>query len=384
MNFYKPFFLIAKKNKGPILLYTGIVLLMTILFSVVNSKEDTTAKYKSTSYTIYISDKDNSELSKKLYAYLGKLHKIKKSKINEDKIYDYIYYEEVVSYIVIPKGFEDEFKNTGNVKLKNTYDDSVPGGSFIDFQTNEYLNSVKGYMDAGYSLSDAAKETEKLLMNKDLVTIKATKNKGPKQPVSKLVFNFLPYGILMVLFGAILPIIDSFNEKEKTAKILASGINNTKKTLGLVLGSITLAIIMLLLFIIIATIPDAKNILFTEKWWLYILNTLSYTITVVLMISMITNISGTSKGMTSMYSNVIGLSFAFMGGTFVPLEILSDNVKKFSRLIPNYWYSTAVEKINSGGDLSNVFKCYIFEISFGLICLFAGLAIARIKRETAE
>ena len=74
----------------------------------------------------------------------------------------------------------------------------------------------------------------------------------------------------------------------------------------------------------------------------------------------------------------IGLSFAFLGGTFVPLTILGDEVAKVGRFIPNYWYSTACLRIwNEGAGLSDIIDCFGLQILFGVLCLSIGLVFTR-------
>ena len=75
---------------------------------------------------------------------------------------------------------------------------------------------------------------------------------------------------------------------------------------------------------------------------------------------------------------IIGLSFAFLGGTFVDLDILGEGVAKVGRFIPNYWYSIACKKIwYEGAGLTDLFGCYGLQILFGAVCLAVGLAVTR-------
>jgi ABC-type multidrug transport system permease subunit len=74
----------------------------------------------------------------------------------------------------------------------------------------------------------------------------------------------------------------------------------------------------------------------------------------------------------------LGSSFAFLGGTFVPLDILGDKVAAIGRFTPNYWCSTALTKIwNEGAGLSDVIGSFGLELLFGVACLSIGLGFTR-------
>ena len=81
------------------------------------------------------------------------------------------------------------------------------------------------------------------------------------------------------------------------------------------------------------------------------LNVVVYTFTITMLMTMIATlpIIGTGKEATNTVSFVtviIGLTFAFLGGTFVGLDILGEGVAKIGRFTPNYWYSTASRQVS--------------------------------------
>ena len=77
-------------------------------------------------------------------------------------------------------------------------------------------------------------------------------------------------------------------------------------------------------------------------------------------------------------TNIIGLSFAFLGGTFVDLTILGEKSATIGRFIPNYWYSTATHKIwYESAAFSDLLSCFGFQLLFGLVCLSIGLVFTK-------
>ena len=84
--------------------------------------------------------------------------------------------------------------------------------------------------------------------------------------------------------------------------------------------------------------------MFSDSWWLAIANAFIYTLSITMLLSMIASIPFGAKARgtanpTAYVTCVIGLSFAFLGGTFVDITMLGDQVAKVGRFTPNYWYS---------------------------------------------
>ncbi len=384
MQVYKTFFKVAKKYKTGIIMYTVIVVFMLMVLS--NTTSSGNQKVVQKKYSIVVVDNDNSEVSKKLYDHLDKVHNIHKGDYTDEQIRILLYNMAISSYIEIPEGFGEKFLEDGSITVKSTYDDAVPRGMFVNMQIDEYLNSIKNYMSIDYSLDEAAEKAEESLKD-DFVSIQ--QKDTPEAESSYVAFIFLPYGIVSILFSGILPVIMSFNEKEKKNRTAVSATKMTTRNIAIILASATLALVVITLLIGMATASDVSY-LFTKPWWYAVLNVVVYTFTITMLMTMIATlpIIGTGKEATNTVSFVtviIGLTFAFLGGTFVGLDILGEGVAKIGRFTPNYWYSTASKKIwydNAG--LSDIIGCFGVQILMGITCLAIALAFTRLYGEKSE
>ncbi len=398
MSLYKAFFKIIKKNLFSVLLYfgitIGIVMLLNGIYADNESKKATLDKYD-----IYVENQDDSEYADAVVEFLKKSHKVKDKKLEEDQIKDLLYYEQIVSYIRIPKGFGDTFEKTGENQIINTYDDSMPVGLYISLQLDNYLNALRGYTEQGLSIPEASEKTEESLDITKYVSIDAVEKQ--KYGTLKGNFNYLPFGILSILIMGVFPAIVAFNKGEKRNRIQVSSMTPGKRNFWIFFGGATFSMIILVVLILVASfmnggsgaVPgnvdggassDVSSFLFTESWWLAVTNAFVFTLVVAMMISMLANIPFLASASASAFSNIIGLGFSFLGGTFVPLSILGDGVQKVARFLPNYWYSTAVNRIFSGGGFEDVWDCYVIQLAFGLVCLFVGLAASRVTAERRQ
>ena len=394
MQVYKSFFKVLRHYKLSLIMYVSITLVM--LMALVLSKNTEPNQITMDKYPIVVVDKDNSEISQALYSYLDNAHNIKKDELTDDQLKDLMYYWRIAEYIEIPEGFGDSFnrlvENKDEIEvttlLKCIYDESLPRGIFINMQMNDFLNGMRGYMSSGFSVEEAAERTSVSLDSSQFVTMKEREI----QPAirSYTAFIFLPFGILSIIFSQLLPVIISFNDKEKRDRSAISATSLAKRNVFLIMGAATVALIVVTLFIAFATSADGTRFLFTKMWWLAVLNVAVYAISVTMLLSMISSLPiGINKkgapNTSAFLTNIIGLSFSFLGGTFVELDIMGDKVAKIGQFIPNYWYSIASRRIwYEGAGLSDVIECYGLQLLFGITCLAIGLAFTRFFKERAR
>ncbi len=388
MHIYKTFFKVVRHYRVGIIMYAAIVMVMLVALTGTGAGSNDTVVQRR--YTLYIVDNDKSEISKALVNYLDSKHTLKEGPYNDDQIKDMLYYQHISEYIVIPEGFGDSFMDYDKdpaTLLRAEYDDALPRGIFINMQINEYLNGMKDYMKSGLSLSDADKKVKEATDVESFVTLKEKE----AQPVDRVytAFQFIPFGILSIIFSGVMPVILSFNEKEKKNRTSVSKIRMTTRNVMLVLAASTLSVLVTAVLIGLATM-GGKEYVFSKAWWLSAVNAFVYTLSITLLLSMITSLPlGIGKkggaNTTAFVTNIIGLSFAFLGGTFVDLTILGDKVNAIGRFIPNYWYSVAARKIwYESAAINDVLYCFGLELLFGVVCLSVGLVFTKFFGEKSE
>ena len=383
MQVYKTFFKIARSYKTGILMYLGIVVVMLVLIVVSSRNTGDRVAYEQASYDILLVDQDHSEVSELLAEYLGTVHTLKEGSYSEDQIMDMLYYQSITEYIVIPEGFGDAYLNgafredyvgTGE-SIQAVYDEALPMGIFVNMQINEYLNSVKSYMDIGNTLDTASRKAVEMLDTASFVTIKEDST-----TITSLMYGaflFLPYGILTIISSGVMPVVLSFQEDEKKKRTMVSALRPGTRGIAIAAGTATLSAGVFVVLTMIASIPDAGSYLFTETWWLAVLNSLIYTFVVAMLVTMITCFPITNGAPVSMITNIVSLSFAFLGGTFVELDILGDKIAKVGRFTPNFWYSTALKQIFDGSGFDGVKDCFGMQLVFAIACLAVGLGASK-------
>ena len=397
MQVYKTFFKVMTKYKVSLIMYTAIILFMlAVLTGGGQSNEDEDVSQKK--YTILIVDNDQSEVSKAFVEFMGTRQNLKEGTYTDEQVKDMLYYTTIKEYIVIPEGFGEKFmdiveggetvegadgEELAASLLETTYDESMPYAIFINMQIDQYLNAVKNYMAEGVSLKDASQKcTDALDVSKYVSMQKKEVELTEKIYTS---FQFLPFGILTIIFSGVLPVVMSFNEAEKKNRTMVSSYKMTKRNIALVAGTFTVAVGVTAILVGLAS--TAGNYMFTTAWWLAAANAFVYTLSITLLLSMITSLplgigKEGSANTTSFCTCIIGLSFAFLGGTFVDITLLGDKVATIGRFIPNYWYSVACRKIwYEGAGLGDVIQSFGMMILFGVVCFSIGLVFTKFYGE---
>ncbi len=372
MQVFKGFFKVLKAHKTGVLIYIGIIVLMAVLLGTTGASDDNT--FAQEKYDILVVDEDKTEISKYLTEYLAAVHNVKDESFAEDQTKDMIYYRAVVARITIPKGFSDAFAE-GDAKVSIMCDTGIPGGIYLDNQINAYLSNLKRYMKLEPGLDRAH---EKALSAADYASVVEIADGGDKASgIPFSIILFMGFGLLGIILSGLLPVLFIFRKPGISERNSVSAYPSVKRSFELSISTVVFSLVVYAVMgavMVVATISDHD----AEQIALYLVNLLVFTVVTALIASMIANlpIKGTEEQI-GMITNVVSLSLSFLGGVFVPLEVMGENVKAVSRFLPTYWYSTAVNAITDGKGFADIAGYMGIELLFGIACLAVGIVFAR-------
>lgn len=341
MTVFKTFWKIVNKYKGTIILYT----VMLISFGGINlASNDTTTTFTSTLPNIAIVNNDQkSVLTNNLISYLSENSKVVDIENDEEKINDALFYRDVSYVVYIPKNYTNDvlkgMNPTINIKSTNDYTSSLE-----EMMLTDYLNLQNTYLKL---TTDQAKLTNYIndtLKDKSEVVLTSKFDTNTLSKVSRY-FNFASYSILAVVIFIITLVLTSFKEKTVNKRIVVSS-TNYKKHNGLILkSSLLYALIVWVLFSLLAIILLGKSLL-NIRGLLLILNTLIFTLqalTFALLISSLVNNKDAIGGIV----NVVALGSAFLCGAFIPSMYLPEKVVSISHIFPAYYYNNSNDLVTS-------------------------------------
>jgi ABC-type multidrug transport system permease subunit len=241
-------------------------------------------------------------------------------------------------------------------------------GYSIETEIDSYLNLLSGYLQGGFDLAEAHKYTVESLSDKSAVSVVA----DVKVEDDKIftVFTMLPYGILTMLLSAVLPVILRFGSALIRKRSGISSMPNSKRQIMLALASAIVTVFIVMILIGLASGLSGEA--FSGRWWLIVANFLVLSLTVVMLMVAISNLGLKPESVPGI-TNVIGLSFSFLGGIFVPLEFIGSGAKIIGQFLPTYWYSEALTKIKAGGGFTEILNCLLIQLLFGVMVMGIGL-----------
>jgi ABC-2 type transport system permease protein len=94
------------------------------------------------------------------------------------------------------------------------------------------------------------------------------------------------------------------------------------------------------------------------------------------------NLFNTQKRLSNVFTSIIML-MAILGGSFFPLEYISQNAKKLSALTVNYWIQTSYTKIMSGENFNSLIINASVLLSIGIIGILLGILLNKKNKSFA-
>ena len=374
MQVFKAFFKIARKRLPATCIYLVIYTIITFIFSF-SASDNFSENFQSTALSICIIDEDESEASRALCAYLGKLHKVETVNPDDETISDQLYYRTLDYVLKIPSGFEKQV--IAQEKKDLLTDIRIPGsanGAFVNQQVTQYTSTLQVYLAGGCSLYDAIRQTDQSISNLTPVKKVSFDTAGAAKDTRVFYFyQYLPYIFIVMLFSGLAPILVIHNEKGLRDRTLCSSLSLTSRNMQLTLSSVIYSLCTWLLFMLLGAIVYPKSY-FTTFALLAMLNSFIFLLFAAVT-TLLVSLFSPNDNIVSMIANTVGLSISFFCGVFVPQSILPEKVLLVGRFLPAYWYIKNNDMLAGLSDEVFSLKSYLFSLEIQLLYVAAILAV---------
>lgn len=368
MQVFNVFFKITKKNLNISLIYFSIYAMITVLLTI-TGKDTYTNQFQASSLPIAIADEDHSACSRALYNYLASLHDVSDLTADDEAVFDQMYYRTLDYALTIPAGFEEKLYSGETKSLVSSL--QIPGGVrgyYVDQQVTQYLKTLQLYLAAGCSIEEAIEKTDAAIT--ELPAPKTISFEPENQAAADGVFyyfQYLPYIFIVSLFSGMAPTLINLNRPAVRNRTACSSLPAGWRNGQLALSCILYSLILWLALLLPCQLMYGTD-MFRPNALLCILNSfvfLLFSTATTLFISCFPLDGNT----LNMFSNIVGLSMAFLCGIFVPQQMLSDTVLSVAKFLPAYWYI----RINNmlGGFGTEIFSMDTYVLCIEIQLLFA-------------
>lgn len=379
MQVFKAFFKILNKNKTTMLVYMVIYLALIFMYSFNGQKNDT-SDFSKVSMEIGVENRDNGKLGEALVSYLEKGNEIKEIPKGREELLDAMYYRDIQYVLIIPEDFTEKFlAGERDEVLEGTV---VPGNNtayLAEMEIDEFLQNLGMYIDGGYELKQAAQKTLDNMEKESKVEFLNVEDSETK-PTAAYYFDYIPYIFLCVMVVSLSGVLMIFNEKDLDARNRCSAMSFFQRNLQMILGSVGIMLLEYGVFMAVAWImyPDymgnVRGILSMGNALIFMLVCLS--------IAFLAGRQAKDDGQLNMIANIVGLAFSFLGGVFVPIELMNKGMQKVAKFVPSYWYVSSnndIWKIKSLSEAGDVYRNYLVMLVFAAALLAVAMMINRLR-----
>ena len=363
-----------KKNTGLIILYLAIFFGVTMALQAAAGKETYTS-YESEKIKIGVVDKDNGPLAEGLIKWLENTHHVTMLEDSREKLQEELFYRNVEYIVVIPENFYESCMVNGE-SISVT---KVPGSYsayYMDQQLESCLNTMRTYLEAGFSKEEAAAA---------ILDEKRGEDGNGSNPGWLYYFRYMPYLFLAVLCYVMGYVLMAFKKNDIPERMQASAVSARRQSLEGLLAMFVMGGGLWGIGMAGAILMYGKTFPGSENFGYYVLNTLVM-MAVALSLSYLIGLFVKNSNMLSGIANILSLGMCFLCGVFVPMNVMDRNVLKVSQFLPVYWYETVNETLGSYSHLTkeaavSVWKGIGLEAMFTMVFVCMILAVTRYQRQ---
>ena len=379
MQVFKAFFKILNKNKTTMIVYMVVYLALAFILSFNGQKSDT-SNFSQVCMEIGVDNQDKGKLGEALVSYLEKKNDIKEIPKEREELLDAMYYRNIQYVLIIPEDFTEKFlAGERDGVLEGTV---VPGNNtayLAGMEIDEFLQNLGMYIDGGYDPEQAAQQTLDTMSKESKVEFLSVSDKEEK-PAAAYYFNYIPYIFLCVMVVSLSNVLMIFNEKNLDARNRCSAMSFFQRNLQMILGSVGIMLLEYGIFMVVAWIMY-PNYMGSFRGILSMGNALAFML-VCLSIAFLVGRQAKDDAQLNMFANVVGLAFSFLGGVFVPVDLMNKGMQKVAKYVPSYWYVSSnnnIWKIKSLSEAGDIYRNWLVMLAFAVAVFAIALMINRLK-----
>lgn len=381
MTVFKGYLRIIKRNIATIGMYAGIFIIICLVIQSAVKDSPMESGFESVKIGAAVVDRDGGTLAGALRQYLEREQNLVEIEDDPQVIQEELYYRNIYYVLVIPQGVEEALKK-GKIAVQAVKVPDSYSGYYLDACVNSFLNQVRICLAGGFSMEEAcATVLETGLQKAEVNLVDLNGNSGVRASYNYY-FAYLPYALISCMIMSMSMVIMEFQKKEVRQRMNCSAVSLFRQNLASFGAFFLLGVGVWSVFLAVQALLYGGGIFRDSNRFFYIENSLACVI-VSMSLSYLTGLLAKGPESLNGLNNVVSMSLCFLGGIFVPVEMLGSGIRKVARFLPTYWYSQINGILGDYGELSEelletIYRGLLIQVLFAAACLGVALVVSQI------
>mgnify|MGYP000876395088 CR=1 FL=1 len=386
MQVFKAYFKVMRGSAISLAVSLSVFMGLAVLFSFIVPKT-AISSFEPTKIPVAVINRDgDAELAQGLVDYLAGTGRLVSYPDDEEKLQDALFYRKVEYIVIIPSGFSDAFMSGEDCAIRKVIVRDSTSSHYLDMSIDRFLNTVRLHKLYGGEESQAQLVASAMAdLAPDIpVTMRSSGSaNGYRQPYSYY-YAYCAYALLAMIMTGVSSIMIAFNEKDLYMRNLCAPLPKRSMSLQIAAGHGVFALGCWGILVLGSFVLHGKGLLPSGLVGLYSLNTLAFAV-VCAGIGFLVGSSVKSYGAQAGAINVITMGMSFLGGVFVPQQVMSKQVLAVAKFLPSYWFIRANDAIGglsrfTGDSLRPIYGSILIQLGFAIAIFSVTLLLSKERR----
>lgn len=385
MPVFKTFMKIVLKNKGTIIMYLCVFLGLAIPITKLMPGAQT-PMYNDAAEPIAVIDNDHSVISEGIMSFLANTQELKTIKTDTDSIQDALYFRDITYLVTIPDGYGESLMEGNTPALSTTSVPNSYSGIYIDMQLEQYLSFLRIYLLSGMKAEQAVQRAAGTFEKKADVAMMSDGKTLSMSHKFLYYYQYIPYMLLGILVQVIGLVFLSFNKEEIRKRSLCSSTTLRSRNLQLFSGCLVLGIGILSIVLGMSFLLYADELPQSGVFNYLLMNSLAFLVVSISLGFLVGTLVKNENQLAGLATS-IAMVFSFLGGIFIPQELMNTSIRTVGKFFPTFWYTTANKVLGYAQNSSSIDSPQIMQnviIQFAFAFAFFSLALAVSKRKSGR
>ncbi|WP_139650912.1 ABC transporter permease [Raoultibacter phocaeensis] len=398
MQAFKAALRIVLNHPVYLLVYVGFLSCMGVFISAsINAGVSDEGTYTAAKAPLAVIDRDGSELSENLTAYLDETGELVEVADDPFAMQDAVATGMVTYLLVVPEGFENDYlaaarSGQDEPVLESTFSYGTMAGTLVDEQVNQYLGLVRAtaVLEPDASVASILERANGSIAEAAAVETVQTPNAA--LPADRFAF-YLQWGSYTMTAAIVVCVgllMSAFNRTDVHRRNLVAPVSTLRLGLQKAIACLLVTIGVWAVTCGIGLIAFGSSLEGVPVSAVALVLFAAFVFSLVpLSLGFFLGQIGANEMVANAVGNIAGMVISFLGGAWISLDLLAPEVQTLSRFIPTSWYTEAVGQAIHLTELTPATVLPVLG-DIGVVALFAvalfavALAVGRLNLRSAE